>query len=104
MIFVNREEGWIGHRLNLLGVRVWADKCLLVARSGDEWITLGPPRPLPIRVPANAKELLQAAGDPLLITAYQIAAEPWGSKLAALLAKELDFGEALNSDADSRRQ
>jgi hypothetical protein len=91
VIVINREEGWIGHRLNILGVRVWADKCQLIARSGAEWLTLGPPKPLPIQVPANAEELSRAARDPLLITAYQILAEHPGSKLAALL-----FPSAMN--------
>jgi len=88
---INREEGWIGHRLTQLGIRAWPDRCQLVAKTGDEWMTLGPARKLPVKVPANADELRQAANDPLLITAYQYMDQYPGADLAALLAQKKDF-------------
>ena len=93
---INREEGWIGHRLTRLGIRVWADRCQLVAKSGEEWMTLGPPRDLPVKIPATEAELLAAADDPLLITAYQYMGEHPGADLAALLAGKTNFSEAVN--------
>ena len=97
VLIINKEEGWIGHRLNILGVRVWGDKCQLVAKTDREWMTLGPPRRLPIEVPRNADDLTRAAHDPLLITAYQYMAEYPHSALAALLSKTKDFDTVLNS-------
>jgi len=70
VLVINKEEGWIGHRLNILGVRVWADRCQLVATIDGGWMTLGAPRYLPLEIPKNAEDLVTAAHDPLLMTAY----------------------------------
>jgi hypothetical protein len=91
----NKEEGWIGHRLNILSIRVWRNQCALVARTGGDWITLGAARSLPVQVPRNAEELARAARDPLLITAYQYMAEYPDSDLAALLSQAEDFDSVL---------
>src|SRR5256885_1169101 len=97
VLVINKQEGWIGHRLNILGVRVWGDStCQLVARTEGGWLPLGPPRSLPVAVPTNAEQLLNAAHDPLLITAYQYMAEYPHSDLAALLSKRKDFHTVLN--------
>jgi hypothetical protein len=96
VLVINKQEGWIGHRLNILGIRVWADNCRLVAQTGGEWIVLGPPRLLPLKVPTNVEELARAAHDPLLITAYQYVTENPGTDLADLLAQRKDFQTALN--------
>jgi hypothetical protein len=93
---ISKEEGWIGHRLNILGIRVWNDKCQLVAKVGEDWITLGPSRSLPLEVPADQDELINVASDPLLLTAYQYIAENPDCDLAALLSKKKDFDIALN--------
>jgi hypothetical protein len=96
---VNRNGRWIGHRLNILGIRVWENACQLVARNGTEWITLGPPRDLPVQVPRNAEELRSAASDPLRLTAYQYVTEHPGSDLAELLAKGKDFETAMQDES-----
>src|SRR6185312_8063954 len=96
---INREEGWVGHRLTQLGIRVWPDRCQLVAKSGEQWMTLGPPRKLPLKVPGNPAELVSAANDPLLITAYQYMGEYPGADLALLLARKKDFALAMNPPA-----
>ena len=70
-VIINKEEGWIGHQLNILGVRIWSDDtCQLVAKTGRGWLTLSAPRSLPVDVPRTAEELSGAAHDPLL-TAFQ---------------------------------
>ena len=47
MKVVNRAEGWIGYRSNILGIRVWENDCQLVAKiGGDKWETIGPRRTL----------------------------------------------------------
>ena len=54
-VVINNEEGWIGDWLNIPGVRVWADKCQLVARTDGGWMVLAPPRHLPLEVPPMPK-------------------------------------------------
>ena len=98
MRVVNSNGRWIGHRLNILGIRVWQDSCQLVARNGKEWITLGPQRDLPVQVPSNAEEVKGAGSDPLRLTAYQYVTEHPGSDLAELLGKRMDFETALRGD------
>lgn len=95
VVVANQEEGWIGFRLNILGIRVWPGKCQLVAKTAEQWMVLGPQRTLPLKVPSNPKELAQAASDPLLITAFQYVAEQPASDLADLLAQKKDFPSAL---------
>src|SRR3569832_2077929 len=55
LVIKNKEERWIGHRLNILGIRVYRGACFLVARTDDAWMTLGPSRRLPVQVPRNAE-------------------------------------------------
>jgi hypothetical protein len=95
MKVVNREERWIGFRLHILGIRVWEDACQLVAKNGDQWVTLGPPRELPVKVPSTAEELKEAAADPLRLTAYQYVCENEGTDLPELLAKNKKFDSAM---------
>jgi hypothetical protein len=96
---VNSSDRWIGHRLNILGIRVWQDACQLVARNDKDWITLGPQRDLPLQVPCDAEELRAAASDALLLTAYQYMTEHPESDLAELLAKRKDFETALQGES-----
>lgn len=98
MRVANRSERWIGYRLNQLGIRVWQNACQLVARNGNEWITLGPPRTLPIQVPRSAEELKAAGSDPLRLTAYQYLTELPGSDLEELLATRKDFDTAMRDE------
>ncbi len=89
-------EGWIGFRLNILGIRVWRDgSCQLVAKNENQWVTLGPRRELPVQVPRTAEELKRAASDPLRLTAYQYVLEHQSTDLAELLGTRKTFDSAL---------
>jgi hypothetical protein len=90
---VNKREQCIGYRLNILGVRVYRDYCQLSAKSGSEWLTVGPTKPLPLFIPDNPIEL---GSDPLLLTAYQYDQEHPGSDLYDVLARRKDFDQAMN--------
>ena len=94
MRFVNKEERYISYRLNILGIRVWEDRCHLVARNrtGD-WVQLGQARSLPLSLPQDPADI---RADPLLLTAYQYDLERPGSDLRELLSQTRPFDEALN--------
>src|ERR1051326_295494 len=97
---VNHGEQWIGFRLNILGIRVWEGARQLVAKNGDDWVTLGARRLLPLDIPATADQLRAAASDPLRLTAYQYALEHEGSELGELLSMRKSFrSAALESQA-----
>jgi hypothetical protein len=83
----------IDFTLNLLGIRVWEDSCVLIAKSGWDWRPIGRPRRLPLRVPAQAEELRQA--DELGMTAYQLHVESPQLGIADLLAQQKPFAAAL---------
>lgn len=85
----------IDYTLNLLGIRVWEESCVLIAKSGWEWKPLGPHRPLPIRVPRTPGEL--KPGDELGMTAYQFQLECPHSDLVEVLGKQKSFDLALRS-------
>ncbi len=82
----------IDFTLNLLGIRVWEDACVLIAKSGWEWRPLGPPRPLPLRIPRSPAEL---DSDELCMTALQFQKECPHSDLADILCQRKTFAEAL---------
>jgi len=91
----------IDYRLNILGVRVWEHSCQLIARSGQEWSTIGPRWDLPVHVPKDAEQLKLAAAEPLRLTAYQYCAERPGSDLAEVLGETKNFAAALEDAAAS---
>lgn len=99
MRVVNGREGWIGFRLNILGIRVSeAGYCQLVGKNEGRWVTLGPWRNLPVQVPRTAEELSEAASDPLRLTAFQYTSEHPDTDLPELLAKTKTFDSALLDD------
>lgn len=97
MKVANTETQSIDYRLNILGIRVFADTCQLIAKSSDEWTSLGPDAPLPVQVPLNADELKAAAADTLRLTAYQFHLENPGSDIVDVLSKSKDFAAAMAS-------
>jgi hypothetical protein len=96
MKIVNRTEGWIGYRLNILGIRVFEDSCQLAAIGCGNWSTLGARWDLPVHVPETSEELKLAASDTLRLTAYQYVMANPGSDLADVLAKRKDFASAVH--------
>jgi hypothetical protein len=96
----NPVEQYIGYRLNILGVRVWKDRCQLIARRGDQWMPLGPSRPLPVKIPHDPAQI---GTDTLLLTALQFDAEQPGSDIREVLAQTKDFETALRDGLDDSR-
>ena len=96
MRVVNTYQQCIGYRLNFLGVRAYRDYCQLVARRGNDWNVIGPPRPLPVDLPADLRDV--SGDDPLLLTAFQYDQQYPGSDLRDVLAKRRNFDEALRGE------
>jgi hypothetical protein len=92
---VDKAALFVDYRLNILGIRVWKYSCKLIVRSGNEWGTMGPGSDLPVHVPKDARELKEAAAEPLRLTAYQYCADGPDSDLAEVLSETKDFEEAL---------
>jgi hypothetical protein len=90
----NNSAGFIGYRLNILGIRVWENACQLVAKTPQGWTTLGGKRSLPIQIPRTADELQAASNDPLLLQAYQYESAFPASDLRDVLAKKKAFQSA----------
>ncbi len=99
MRIVNAASQSIDYCLNLLGIRVWENRCQLIAKDGAAWMPLGPERDLPIQVPGNVKDLGGAAEDALIMTAFQHQAEHPAADLVEVLAKEKHFSAALDEPA-----
>ena len=96
MKIVNRDEGMIDYRLNLLGIRVWNNGAQLIAKwHENEWATIGPRQELPLKFPVAPLDLKDAAVDTLRLTAYQFDMECSGTDLRAVLALEKDFEAAV---------
>lgn len=82
-----RNRPAIDYTLNLLGIRVWTDACVLIARSGAEWKQLGAPRPLPFAPGAFR------VADELCMTVVQYQLEHPQSDLVAILRGQKPFPE-----------
>jgi hypothetical protein len=101
---VDPEGNCIDYRLSLLGVRVTAHYCQLIARSAatGRWEPLGPTWPLPIEVPADSASLKAALNNALFLTAWQYDLEFPGSDIREVLSQRKDFWVALNSPEGGR--
>jgi hypothetical protein len=87
----------IDYRLHQLGIRVWADACQLISRSGATWVTLGPQRRLPVIVPRDENALVKMDDliDALVLTAYQYHTQQPGSDIVDVLGQRKLFVDAL---------
>ena len=100
MKVVNRAEGWIGYRSNILGIRVWENDCQLVAKiGGDRWETIGPRRTLPVHIPQTIEDKA-ATADSLRTTAYQYVTGHKEADLVEVLCEQKDFEVALRDKVD----
>jgi len=80
-----------------LGLRVWKDRCQIIAPFGSEWTGVGPQLQLPLEVPRSVEEFLTDEGDSNAVSAtafrYELV-EP-GSDLFEVLKKEKPFEKAI---------
>ena len=83
----------IDYTLNLLGIRVWEKSCVLIAKSGRDWRPLGPPRSLPLPLPAKPDDLTPP--DELALTAFQLHVECPQLGVIDVLTQRKPFSAAL---------
>ena len=82
-----------------LGLRVWKDRCQIIAPMDSEWIEVGPQLELPLEVPSSVEDFHATAGEDVS-NAFRVAAfcyeleQPY-SDLVAVLTKEKTFENAL---------
>jgi hypothetical protein len=91
MRVVNRKRRYISYTLNILGLRVFEGMCELIARNGDEWVSIGSAKKLPLDFSTeNGQE-----SDPFLLTVSQYSQAFPGSDLIPVLQGERKFEQAL---------
>lgn len=90
---------YIDYRLKLLGIRVSAEECQLIARGNGNWEPMGPKWPLPIEFPSGPENLKTASTDTVRLTAWQYDREYPGSDLRTVLCQRKNFAAAL-ADGD----
>ena len=99
MRIVNRGTATIDYRLHRrhMGVRVWKDRCQIIARFGVEWTTVGPQLELPLGVPSSMVDLRPSedASNTVRSAAFRYELEQPGSDLFAVLMKETTFEKAM---------
>lgn len=86
---------FIDYRLKLLGVRVSASECQLIARGNGDWESMGPRWLLPVEFPSGNHTPKTASTDTVSLTAWQYDREFPGSDLRAVLAQAKTFAAAL---------
>jgi hypothetical protein len=100
MKVVNRSTATIDYRSRRhLGLRVWKDRCQIIAPVGTDWTGVGPQLELPLDVPHSVEDF-QATEDVsnvLRTTAFRYELEQPGSDLFAVLMKEKTFESALHA-------
>jgi len=90
MRVVNREERYISYTLNILGLRVFDGMCELIARQGNEWVSIGSAKKLPVDLSVEAGQ----ESNPLLLTVSQYSQAFPGSDLVPVLQGQRKFEQA----------
>lgn len=95
MRVVNKHKRCISYTLNILGIRVFEEKCELIAKHGDQWVPIGNAKQLPLDVQLAA----DPQSDPLLLTISQYSVTFPDSDLVAVLRGARSIDQALNGSA-----
>jgi hypothetical protein len=82
-----------------LGLRVWKDRCQLIAPLASEWIEVGPQLELPLEVPSSVEDFqtTEDVSNAFRGAAFRYELEQPGSDLFELLMKEKTFEKALQA-------
>ena len=82
-----------------LGLRVWKDRCQIIAPVDSAWIEVGPQLELPLDVPSYVEDfqVTEGVSNALRGAAFHYDLEQPGSDLVAVLNKEETFENALSA-------
>ena len=100
MRIVNSANAAIDYRLRRRneGLRVWKDRCQIIAPFGSEWTTVGPQLELPLEVPTSVDDLrADDTRNAIRVAAFFYELQQPGSDLFAVLMKEKTFESALRA-------
>jgi hypothetical protein len=103
MKLINRSNNTIDYRSRRhLGLRVWKDRCQIIAPVGSEWAGVGPQLELPLEVPTSIEDFqaTQDVSNTVRVTAFRYELEQPGSDLFEVLKKEKTFENALHAAKD----
>jgi hypothetical protein len=95
---INRTTCTIDYRSRRhFGLRVWKDRCQIIAPVGREWAGVGPQLALPLEVPYSTEHFhaKEDAPNAIRVTVIRYDLEQPGSDLRAVLTKEKTFEQAL---------
>jgi hypothetical protein len=98
MKVVNLSAATIDYRSRRnLGLRVWKDRCRIIAPLESKWIEVGPQLELPLEVPSSVEDFQPSedVSNALRGAAFRYELEQPGSDLMAVLNKEKTFETAL---------
>jgi hypothetical protein len=98
MKLVNHRSSFIDYRSRRhFGLRVWRDRCQIIASVGSEWTGVGPQLELPLEVPSSVEDLPAWNGEKsaLRVVAFRYELVEPGSDLLEVLKKDKPFEEAL---------
>lgn len=93
-VFPDRPQDYVDYTLNILGIRVWKDRCQLIGRNGNKWLPLGAAKSLPL-----------APADEIFVTARRFKANhPESDILEVLSAKAPPAGAVRRRAPSSSEQ
>jgi hypothetical protein len=101
MRVVNRTNATIDYRLlrRNEGLRVWKDRCQIIAPLGTDWTAVGPQLELPLEVPTSVEDFRnpEDSRNVVRVAAFFYELQQPGSDLFAVLMKEKTFETALQA-------
>jgi hypothetical protein len=101
MRIVNRSNATIDYRIHRRneGLRVWKDRCQVIAPLRGEWTAVGPQFELPLEVPSSVEDFRTAEDtrNAVRVAAFFYELQQPGSDLLAVLMREKTFEGALQA-------
>lgn len=101
MRIINRSTATIDYRLRRrhVGLRVWKNRCQIIAPVGREWTTIGPQLDLPLEMPSSVQDLgdVDDAHNTVRVAAFYYELEEPGSDLFDVLLQQKTFEKALQA-------
>ena len=80
-------------------MRVWKDRCQLIAKLGKEWAEVGPQLELPLEIPSSVEDFQTSdeTASVVRVAAFRYELEQPGTDLFEVLSKEKKFEKALQA-------